>query len=131
MFAIIARGRKRSREVLILCYHGISLDDEHEWAPGLFMNARLFESRLARLRRGGYSVLALGDAVARLRSGTLPQRSVAITFDDGNVDFYRLAWPLLKHYGMPATVYLTTYYCEDNLPVFQLMLSYLLWKVIG
>ena len=131
VFHLAARTRKRSREVLILCYHGVSLDDEHEWAAGLFMNVALFASRLERLRRGGYSVLPLDEAVARLRGGTLPPRSVTITFDDGNVDFYRLAWPVLKSYSMPATVYLTTYYCENNLPVFPLMLSYLLWKGAG
>lgn len=131
VFSAAARSRRRSRQLLILCYHGISIDDEHEWAPGLFMSAAQFAARLERLRRGRYCVLPFGEAVARLRAGTLPPRSVAMTFDDGNVDFHRRAWPLLKQYGLPATVYLTTYYCEDNLPVFPLMLSFLLWKARG
>jgi peptidoglycan/xylan/chitin deacetylase (PgdA/CDA1 family) len=131
VFSAAARSRRRSRQLLILCYHGISMDDEHEWAPGLFMSADTFESRLERLRLGGYRVLPLGEAVARLRAGTLPPRSVAITFDDGTVDFYREAWPLLQQYGLPATVYLTTYYCERNLPVFPLVLSFLLRKGRG
>lgn len=131
VFNAVARSRHRSQRLLILCYHGISMEDEHQWAPGLFMSADVFESRLERLRRGGYRVLPLGEAVARLRLGTLPPRSVAITFDDGNVDFNRQAWPLLEEYGLPATVYLTTYYCERNLPVFPLILSFLLWKGRG
>lgn len=131
VFSAVARSRRRSRQLLILCYHGISMDDEHEWAPGLFMRAERFESRLERLRRGGYRVLPLAEAVEGLRMGTLPPRSVAITFDDGNIDFRRHAWPLLQQYGLPATVYLTTYYCETNFPVFPLVLSYLLWKGSG
>jgi peptidoglycan/xylan/chitin deacetylase (PgdA/CDA1 family) len=131
VFSAAARSGRRSRQLLILCYHGISIDDEHEWGARLFMSADMFKSRLERLRRGGYCVLPLAEAVARLRTGTLPPRSVAITFDDGNVDFCREAWPLLQQYGLPATVYLTTYYCERNLPVFPAVLSFLLWKGRG
>ena len=131
VFSAAARSRRRSRKLLILCYHGISIDDEHEWAPGLYISVDLFESRLERLRRGGYCVLPLAEAVARLRAGTLPPRSITITFDDGNFDFHQRAWPLLRKYNMPATVYLTTYYCERNLPVFPGVVAYLLWKGRG
>ncbi len=51
-----------------------------------------------------------------------------MTFDDGLADFGLRAMPLLRRYGFPATVYLSTYYCLDNRPVFPAFLSYVLWK---
>jgi hypothetical protein len=53
---------------------------------------------------------------------------VALTFDDGMYDFYARAFPLLEKYGLPATVYLTTYYSDYNRPVFDVFCSYLLWR---
>ena len=118
----------RGRRLLILGYHGVSTDDEHLWDGELYIPPGLLRQRFESLRRGGYSVLPLDEAVRRLYDGTLPGRAVAITFDDGAYDFYTHARPLLEEFGYPATVYLTSYYCRFQRPVFNTMLRYLLWK---
>jgi len=131
MFRLVANSAWRKQRLLILCYHGVSLEDEHEWRPYLYIHPKRLEERLDSLKRGNYSVLPLGEGLERLRAGTLPSRSVSITFDDGTYDFYRQAYPLLKRYQFPATVYQTTYYSSLELPVFNLTCSYLLWKHRG
>ncbi|MBI2683438.1 MAG: polysaccharide deacetylase family protein [Acidobacteriales bacterium] len=80
------------------------------------------------LKRFGAHVLPLAEALRRLAQGTLPAKAVVITFDDGNVDFYRCAYPILREYGFPATVYQTTFYSADQRPVFDVVCPYILWK---
>ena len=53
-------------------------------------------------------ILPLGEAVERLREGTLPARAAAITFDDGYADNHELALPVLDRLGLPATFFVTT-----------------------
>lgn len=118
----------RRRRLLILCYHSIAIDDEHEWSGTYSMSPTVLESRLRMLRDGDYNVLPLDDAVRRLYAGTLPPRSVVLTFDDGMYDFRAQALPLLREFKFPATVYLTTYYSDYNKPIFGLLCSYLLWR---
>jgi peptidoglycan/xylan/chitin deacetylase (PgdA/CDA1 family) len=127
VFSAVSRLRRRNT-LLILCYHGISLSDEHEWEGGLYITPALFRRRLEALRNLNTNVLPLAEGLERLQAGTLPPRSVVITFDDGFYDFYRHAVPALSEFGFPCTVYLTTYYCDYKLPIFNLMVSYLLWK---
>jgi len=123
----VADSTWRRRRLLILAFHGIALDDEHVWNPGLYISAAQFEQRLALLKATSCTVLPLDDAVAALYRGTLPDRAVVLTFDDGYYDFAARAWPLLKKYGYPATVYLTTARVERNLPNVGLFASYALW----
>jgi peptidoglycan/xylan/chitin deacetylase (PgdA/CDA1 family) len=129
--SIILNSAWRQQRLLILCYHGISMDDEHLWNPSLYMPPNLFNQRLQALRSNRCVVLGLSEGLERLYAGTLPPRSVVLTFDDGYSDFVTQALPALVQHGFPATVYLTTYYAQLNRPVFNVMSSYLLWKARG
>ncbi len=131
LFHLTRRTGWRNRRLLILCYHGISIRDEHKWNPGLYMQLTKFRQRMQALREGNYCVLPLGEGIRRLYAGDLPERSVSITFDDGFHDFCLNALPILQEYGFPTTVYLTTYYTKCPVPIFNLVLSYLLWKGEG
>ena len=131
VFELVANSKWRQNRLLILCYHGTSLEDEHLWRPALYMSPEVLRQRLEALRAMRCAVLPLGEALTRLRSRDLPPRSVAITVDDGTYDFYKQAYPLLKKYDLPVTVYQTTYYTDHEMPVFNLICSYMLWKRRG
>ena len=123
----VARSRWRQDRHLILCYHGISTLDEHEWNGQLYITSPKLRARLRYLRDHDYAILPLAEAIARLRAGTLPPRSVSLTFDDGATDFATHVLPILREFNAPATVYVTTYYAEHRFPVFDTALSYVLW----
>jgi hypothetical protein len=122
-----AKSEWRRKRLLILCYHGVSLQDEHEWHPQLFVTEAFLRRRFEIIRDSGYLVLPLSEAVDRLRGGTLPDRSVAITFDDGAHNFFAAAAPVIEEFGFPATVYISTYHCIHQRPILRLTISYLLW----
>jgi peptidoglycan/xylan/chitin deacetylase (PgdA/CDA1 family) len=128
LFPTFANSGWRSRHLLILCYHGIAMGEEYDSHDYMFLPAETFEHRLAMLKDFRANVLGLGEALRRLQQGKLPPRSIAITFDDGWADFYVKAYPALRKYGFPATVYLTTYYCLNNRPVFFFALRHIMWK---
>lgn len=124
---MVGRSPWRRARLHILCYHGVSLRDEHEWNPQLYVSPATLAARFDVLRRTGCQVLPLGEAIERLYRGALPERAVALTFDDGYFDFKEKAYPLLRQHGFPATVYLTTQRCDHNRPIVNLMLAYVLW----
>jgi peptidoglycan/xylan/chitin deacetylase (PgdA/CDA1 family) len=120
--------RRTAGLLRILCYHGLSLADEHEFRPMLHMRPETFHARLATIRHRGYPVLPLQQAIVALREGTLPPCAVVITFDDGFYDNLRHAIGPLREAGFPATIYVTTYHVVKRTPVFRLIVLYMFWK---
>ncbi len=116
------------RRLLILCYHGFQLLDEARFRPTLFMQDSTLKQRLATLQRYRFPVLPLEKALERLEKDSIPNNAVCITIDDGFFSVLSKAAPLLKDYGMPATLYLTSYYSGKETPIFRLVVQYMFWK---
>jgi peptidoglycan/xylan/chitin deacetylase (PgdA/CDA1 family) len=112
----------------ILCYHGFAMGDEAGFRPKLFIRPGTFEKRLSFLSAEKFPVLYLGEALERLRAGTLPAGATVITIDDGFYSVLRCALPLLHEHSLPSTLYVTTYYCVKETPIFRLVVQYLFWK---
>lgn len=88
--------------VPVLCYHRFG--DNY---GKLSVSASLFRQQLTFLRDNGYRVVPLTDLVGFLQGkSALPKRAVAITIDDGYRSTFEIAYPLLKEFGFPATVFL-------------------------
>jgi peptidoglycan/xylan/chitin deacetylase (PgdA/CDA1 family) len=103
------------KRLRILCYHGICDDNlaGEPWIPDYFVTAGEFERQLQYLKDNAH-VLSLTEGVARLQEGTLPSGAVSITFDDGYANNLSLAYPLLRKYQIPATIFLSTAYMESG-----------------
>jgi peptidoglycan/xylan/chitin deacetylase (PgdA/CDA1 family) len=80
----------------------------------LSVTPEVFAAQLQRLACLGYATLTLTELGARLDSGAdLPERAVALTFDDGYADFYDNALPMLQRHDFTATVFVTTGWLDD------------------
>jgi len=77
--------------------------------PSTNISSRDFQSHLEILRRQDFTVLTLGQILDKIKHGErLPQRCAAITIDDAYRSFLTSGWPLLKSYGFPATLFVST-----------------------
>jgi len=69
-----------------------------------------FEYQMAFLKRHKFNVVSLSEVVKAINEKrSLPHNSVAITFDDGYADNYKHAFPILKKYGFPATIFVVAH----------------------
>jgi peptidoglycan/xylan/chitin deacetylase (PgdA/CDA1 family) len=77
--------------------------------PSTNVTIEQFESHLAEIRDGGYTVLPLPELVKSVREGRpLADKTIAISIDDAFLSLYREAWPRLKKAGVPFTLFVAT-----------------------
>lgn len=92
--------------VPILTYHHV---DEVIRSDSPTVLAENFAKQMEFIATRGYKVITLYEVVEAIKTGKkLPRNSVTITFDDGYLDNYVYAYPVLKKYNFPATIFFIT-----------------------
>lgn len=113
------------RRVRVLAYHGIWLGDEH-FGNYLYMSPGRFRHRMQLLKKWGYPVVPLSSVIEADSFKALPNCAVVLTIDDGWYGTYLHMLPVLEKLEFPATIYVSTYYCENQVPVYDVVLQYVL-----
>ena len=90
---------------VILMYHRFG-ESAH---PSTNIRLDQFDTHIAELQTGGYTVLPIPEIIAAIKSGEpLPERTVGITIDDAYLSVYTEAWPRLRQAGFPFTLFVAT-----------------------
>ena len=93
----------------VLMYHHISPK------PGLVTcSPENFRAQMAWLAKNGWKTLSTATFAEALTSGQIPKKSVLITFDDGYLDNWIYAHPVLQEFGQQATIFLITGWMGDG-----------------
>ena len=96
--------------VPILAYHKFG-----DTPSPMTVTREMFLAQMQYLAEHDYRVVRLRDLPDFLAGRkALPQRAVIITFDDGHQSIYRVAFPVLKRFGFPATLFIYTDYIENG-----------------
>lgn len=91
--------------VPIIMYHSVSPDAKEE--NRLSVSKQTFQRQMRFLKQNHYNVLSLEKLGVLIRNGKkFPPKAVVITFDDGYRDNYVYAFPVLKKYNLPATMFI-------------------------
>ena len=123
---------RRNPALTILAYHRVMPTDaldSYPFDPELISaTPSQFDSQM-RYVREHLDPVSLKDVIAQIERGTpLPPNAVAVTFDDGFADTYRYAFPVLKRYSIPATIFVSTGYVEAGEPFWFELASYLIYR---
>ncbi|MFV1968513.1 MAG: polysaccharide deacetylase family protein [Pirellulaceae bacterium] len=103
-------GDRKTQLLRVLTYHRV---DEPDANPNLYPNLigatpEGFDWQMSYLA-ANYRVVSMADVLDALVHGVpLPPKSVLITFDDGYKDFAEHAWPILRRYELPVTLFVPT-----------------------
>lgn len=96
--------------IRILMYHRVANCSNYDQ---LVVSPYHFEQQMAYLHKH-YRVLSLDQAIDDLEQGSC-QPGVVVTFDDGYLDNLHNALPILKKYNIPATIFITTAFCDQSI----------------
>ncbi|MDD2689908.1 MAG: polysaccharide deacetylase family protein [Candidatus Omnitrophica bacterium] len=110
------------RTTPILMYHSLSESEEKDEVISLKLN--VFARQMEYLSKHNYKIVSLEKLVEKMKEGEkIPDNWVVITFDDGERNFYELAYPIIRKYRFPVTLFVILDTLEDNE-------RYLTWQML-
>src|SRR2546422_1846290 len=96
----------QTAQTIIYCYH--RLVDKVRY-PGTEITPAVFEAQMKQLKDAGITVISMQDLLAWKRGEkNIPPRCAVISFDDGWKSQYEVAWPIMKKFGYPFTMFIYT-----------------------
>lgn len=102
-----------SGDAVVFMYHRFA-DDKH---PSTNIKLEQFKSHLDYLAKNDYTIWPLNKIIQHLRnSEDLPGKTIAITIDDAYLSVYEKAYPLLKRYNWPFTIFVSTDAIDQKSP---------------
>ncbi len=104
LLSLPVQAQTHSSAVVLLYHH---VDDN---TPAITsISPENFNAHLKYLSKNDFKVLPLQEIVTSLQSGkVLPEKSIAITFDDAYINIYTTAYPMMKKRGFPFTIFVAT-----------------------
>ena len=115
----------------ILMFHRVCPADERiriQGNSGMEVTPNYLESLIQYLIRLKYEIISLENVHERLRTGRRGGKFIAFTFDDGYSDNFIHAYPILKKYNIPFTIYVATNYPDGQLTPWWYPLEELILK---
>lgn len=104
---MILKNPSLSPPITVLMYHQVGRFNNPKLHRPVYCDVGRFRRQMAWLYWFGYNVISWDDAYACLFQGKpIPPRAVVLTFDDGCENFHEYAWPVLKKYNFPVTMFL-------------------------
>src|SRR3989344_3966551 len=102
-------GRQVSVPILYYHYVGNNPNPEDKARDSLSISPDKFDEQMGVIASAGYSPISLDTLYAALKGqATLPAKPIILTFDDGYIDFYINAFPILKKYNMHTTAFIAS-----------------------
>lgn len=107
---VLASAESEGVELPVIMYHSLLKDTTHHGK--YVISPSLFESDLKYLKERGYTTVSVTDLLNYVKGGTLPEKPILITFDDGYYNNYCYGFPILQKYGSKAVIAVIGYYTD-------------------
>jgi peptidoglycan/xylan/chitin deacetylase (PgdA/CDA1 family) len=116
--ARLDRGLRRVAQGhgIVLMFHRVRPQQDIAFAPNrlLEITPAFLDSVLGELRRQDFDIIPLAAVPDRLRLVRPARPFAVLTFDDGYRDNVEHAWPILRRYGAPWTIFVTTEFADGR-----------------